>query len=51
MKLLRIISVAFDITDELITRSLHSSYTAEKIVVQWDSTSAIHRLQENLRIS
>jgi hypothetical protein len=30
---------------------LHSSDTGEKVGVQWDSTSTIHRLQESLRFS
>jgi hypothetical protein len=42
MKLLGIISMGFDVTNELL------SNTEEKMGVQWDSISAIHRLQEGL---
>jgi hypothetical protein len=51
MKLLGIISVGFDVTDQLLSRFLHSSDTGDKKVVQRDGTSAIHRFQESLRFS
>jgi hypothetical protein len=38
----------FDITDQQTSDCLHSSDTREKMEIQWDSTSAIHRLQESL---
>jgi hypothetical protein len=44
MKLLGIISVGFDITDQVLFRFLHLSDTGEKMGVQCDSISAIHRL-------
>jgi hypothetical protein len=47
MKLLGIIIVDFNITDQQLTRFLHSSDTGGKMGVQRDSTSAIHRLQES----
>jgi hypothetical protein len=46
MKLLGMNSVHSDVTDQL-----HSSDTGEKMGVQWDSTSATHRLQESLWFS
>jgi hypothetical protein len=48
MKLLGIISVGFDITDQLLTNHLHSSDTAENMGVHCDGTSAIRRHQESL---
>jgi hypothetical protein len=45
MKLLRIVSVGLDVTDQLLIRS---SDTGENMGVQWDSTLAIRRLQESL---
>jgi hypothetical protein len=38
----------FNATDQLLIRFLHLSVTADKMGVQWDSTSAIHRLQQSL---
>jgi hypothetical protein len=46
MKLLGIISVGFNVSDQLLIRFFAD--TGEKIGVQGDSTSAIHRLQESL---
>jgi hypothetical protein len=40
MKLLGIISVGFDITDQLQIRFLHSSYTGEK----WECNETVHQL-------
>jgi hypothetical protein len=34
----------FDVIDELMNRFFVSS---EKMGIKWDSTSAVHRLQEN----
>jgi hypothetical protein len=51
MKLLGIISVGFDVRDQLLVRlSAFVRYWREKMGVQneTDSTSAIHRLQESL---
>jgi hypothetical protein len=43
--------VGFVITDELLIRFSALSDTEEEMGVQWDSTSAINRLQESLRFS
>jgi hypothetical protein len=51
MKLLGIISVGFDVTDQLSIRISHLSDTGEKMRVQGDSTSAIRRPQESLSFS
>jgi hypothetical protein len=48
IKLLGIITVGFDVTDEIMIRFLYSSDTREKMVLQCDSISAIHRLQESV---
>jgi hypothetical protein len=45
VKLLKIISVGFNGTDQYWSAFLHSLDTGEKMRVQWDSTSAIHRLK------
>lgn len=47
MKLLWIISVCFDVMST-VDQILHSSDTGEMMKVQWDSTSALYRLQESL---
>jgi hypothetical protein len=47
MKLLGIISVGFDITEELLT----GESTGEKMGVTLDSRSVIHRFQESARLS
>jgi hypothetical protein len=47
-KLLGIISVDFDVTDQLLFRFLRSSDIGEKMRVQADSTTAVPRLQESL---
>jgi hypothetical protein len=46
MKLLGIIIVGFEETDQILIRNFHSSDTGEKMGVQWDSISATHRFQE-----
>jgi hypothetical protein len=52
MKLLGIISVGFDVTDQLLIRLLAFIRDwRRKMVIQCDSTSSIHRLQESLRFS
>jgi hypothetical protein len=51
MKSLGTISVDFDATDQLLKDFVHSSDTRQKVGVQWDSTSAIHRFQESLWFS
>jgi hypothetical protein len=45
MKLWGVISVHFDIIDQLLVR-YSVSYVGEKVEVQWDTTSVIYRLQE-----
>jgi len=48
-KLLGIISVDFDILDQLLFRySTFLEYLQGKMGVQWGSTSAMYRLQESL---
>jgi hypothetical protein len=52
MKWLGMISVGFNVTDKLLIRfSAFVRHQGKKMGVQWDSTSAIHRLQESLRFS
>jgi hypothetical protein len=51
MKLLAMSGVGFNVTDQLLIRFLHLSDTGGNMVVQWDSTSTIHRLQESLWFS
>jgi hypothetical protein len=52
MKLLGIISVGFDVTDQLLIRLLAFIRDwRRKMVIQCDSISSIHRLQESLRFS
>jgi hypothetical protein len=48
MELLGIISVGFDITDQLLIRFSALISYSRKMGVQRDCTSAIHRLQESL---
>jgi hypothetical protein len=48
MKLSEIITVSFDVTDQLLTIYLHTSDTDGRMGVLRDSTPAIHRLQESL---
>jgi hypothetical protein len=48
-KLLGIISVDFDILDQVLFRhSTFMKYLQDTIGVQWGSTSAMYRLQESL---
>jgi hypothetical protein len=46
VKLLGIINVGFEVTDQLLIRFLYLSDIGEKMGVLWDTTSAIHKLQE-----
>jgi hypothetical protein len=46
MKLLDFISVDFDVIDQLLIRCSAFVTFLRKLGVQWDSTSAIDRLQE-----
>jgi Holliday junction resolvasome RuvABC ATP-dependent DNA helicase subunit len=46
-KLLGIISVGFDIIDQLLIRYLHSSETGEKMGIQW----IVHQLFTELKKS
>jgi hypothetical protein len=48
MKLLEIISVGVDVTDQLLIRFSAFLRYWQKMAVQKDSTSAIHRLQKSL---
>jgi hypothetical protein len=45
-KLSGIMSEGFDMRDNLLLRILNSPGTGERMEVQWNSTPAIHRLQE-----
>jgi len=47
MKMLWIISVVSDITDKLFV-TYSAFFTRERVGVQWNSTSAIFKLQESL---
>jgi len=47
-KLLGIISVDFDILDQLLLRYSTFKYLQGKVGVQWGSTSAMYKLQESL---
>jgi hypothetical protein len=47
-KLLGIISADFYATDQLVIRFFFVQIMEKKMGIQWDSTTAIHKLQESV---